>query len=389
MVAGGPIPDCLIDCTAVMMLLGTMLLSAATAAPLSSARTGVNNASIPSMMNGIPGEAMRGHRWIKLAANASLEEEFQAIGVWDVWTSGQFEAVVPPGKWAGVEKLLEGRQWSYHAEDMQEMLENDKEARRRTPYKRGMRNNEFYSAWRNLPEIDDYVDFLRELAPADMIIEDIVAGVTNEGREIRGIKIVAGAAELKAEDRPSFVMHGCHHSGEWITAMGMVYFIEQIITTYGRDPALTRIADNYEFDLIPVMNVDGFLFGWANDQFRTWRKTRSTHEANAVAFAECELITPGSCENCIGTDPNRNWDVNWCGIGSSDNPCSGSYCGSGPNGAPFREAEVRTMADFVRDRETTIYMDHHCCGDMFLQPYGKSDHPRKRFLAFPHAAGAI
>ena len=28
------------------------------------------------------------------------------------------------------------------------------------------------------------------------------------------------------------------------------------------------------------------------------------------------------------------------------------------------------MADFVRGLETTIYIDHHCCGDMYLQPYG-------------------
>jgi len=161
-------------------------------------------------------------------------------------------------------------------------------------------------------------------------------------------------------------MHGCHHSGEWITAMGMVYFIEQLITTYGIDPALTRIADAYEFDLVPVMNIDGFLFGWENDSFRTWRKTRSMHADNLAAHAACELVTPGSCENCFGTDPNRNWDVNWGGVGASDNPCSGSYYGE----SPFLEPEARTMADFVRERAATIYIDHHCCGDMFLQPYG-------------------
>ena len=27
------------------------------------------------------------------------------------------------------------------------------------------------------------------------------------------------------------------------------------------------------------------------------------------------------------------------------------------------------MRDFVVQREATIYIDHHCCGDMFLQPY--------------------
>jgi hypothetical protein len=52
--------------------------------------------------------------------------------------------------------------------------------------------------------------------------------------------------------------------------------------------------------------------------------------------------------------------------GSSSNPCSGSYHGV----SPFLEPEARTMMDFVRQREATIYIDHHCCGDMFLQPYG-------------------
>ena len=146
----------------------------------------------------------------------------------------------------------------------------------------------------------------------------------------------------------------------------MVYFIEQIITTYGIDPALTRIADEFEFDLIPIMNVDGYLFAWENDQFRTWRKSRSIHPANIEAWAECEESTPGNCEGCFGTDLNRNWDINWCGTGASENPCSGSYCGI----FPFEEPEARTMADFVRNLESTIYIDHHCCGDMYLQPYG-------------------
>ena len=66
----------------------------------------------------------------------------------------------------------------------------------------------------------DYVDFLRTLAPADMLIEDIVAGTTYENREIRGIKVLGGADPIDPGFgvRPSFVMHGCHHSGEWITA---------------------------------------------------------------------------------------------------------------------------------------------------------------------------
>ncbi len=200
---------------------------------------------------------MKGHRWVKLPADPELETKFEAFGV-DTWTSGMTEAVIAPDKWAQVhEELLKDREFVFHAEDVQEMLENDKEARRRHPYVRGMRNNEFYMAWRNLPEILDYIDFLKTLAPENMTITDIVAGQTYEGNQMPGIRVLAGSG---TEPRPSFVMHGCHHSGEWITAMGMVYFIEQLITTYGIDPALTRIANSYEFDLIPVMNIDGTSF---------------------------------------------------------------------------------------------------------------------------------
>jgi len=90
-------------------------------------------------------------------------------------------------------------------------------------------------------------------------------------------------------------------------AVGTVYFFEQLLTQYGTDPDVTRLVDAYEWILVPVVNVDGFEFGWDSDSFRTWRKTRSMHAENLEAFAACELVTPGQCEGCVGTDPNRNW----------------------------------------------------------------------------------
>ena len=77
---------------------------------------------------------MSGHRWIKMTADPSLEAAFADMGVMNTWTSGVFEAVVAPEQWAEkVEPFLEGKEWSYHAQDVQEMLETDKEARRRHP----------------------------------------------------------------------------------------------------------------------------------------------------------------------------------------------------------------------------------------------------------------
>ena len=45
------------------------------------------------------------------------------------------------------------RLWQTRHEDVQEMLEADKAARRRYPYHRGMTNNTFYLAWRTFDEV--------------------------------------------------------------------------------------------------------------------------------------------------------------------------------------------------------------------------------------------
>eukprot|EP01052_Picozoa_sp_SAG31_P005753 SAG31_NODE_258_length_18937_cov_61.688555_8_plen_91_part_00 len=86
-----------------------------------------------------------------------------------------------------------------------------------------------------------------------------------------------------------------------------VYFFEKLIQGYAIDPDVTRLVEGFEWILVPVVNVDGFEFAWGSDNFRTWRKTRSVHPANLEAWAACELVTPGNCEGCFGTDPNRNW----------------------------------------------------------------------------------
>jgi hypothetical protein len=57
-------------------------------------------------------------------------------------------------------------------------------------------------------------------------------------------------------------------------------------------------------------------------------------------------------------------------VGASANPCSNSYHGP----AAFSERETLALATFAADEdregEIGLYIDHHCCGDMYLQPYG-------------------
>eukprot|EP01052_Picozoa_sp_SAG31_P005752 SAG31_NODE_258_length_18937_cov_61.688555_7_plen_93_part_00 len=63
----------------------------------------------------------------------------------------------------------------------------------------------------------------------------------------------------------------------------------------------------------------------------------------------------------------RRRDFQWATVGASDNPCSNSYHGP----SAFSETEPYALATFVaeeqREGELRLYVDHHCCGDMYLQ----------------------
>jgi carboxypeptidase B len=123
------------------------------------------------------------------------------------------------------------------------------------------------------------------------------------------------------------------------------------VTGYGNDTHITYLLDNLEYHLVPVVNVDGYLYTWTTD--RMWRKTTKPN--------------PGS--SCLGTDPNRNWDNHWClpGVGGSTDPCDDSYCGS----APFSEACVKTVADYVNSQENIqAAIDFHSYSQLWMTPYG-------------------
>eukprot|EP01052_Picozoa_sp_SAG31_P005754 SAG31_NODE_258_length_18937_cov_61.688555_9_plen_78_part_00 len=77
-----------------------------------------------------------------------------------------------------------------------------------------MVNDTFYAAWRNLAEIDAHMDWLRESAPAELSINDVVIGETYEGRQIRGVTISSPRGP-GSDPLPKIFINGCHHSGEW------------------------------------------------------------------------------------------------------------------------------------------------------------------------------
>ncbi|KAL8187856.1 UNVERIFIED_CONTAM: hypothetical protein K2H54_057184 [Gekko kuhli] len=137
------------------------------------------------------------------------------------------------------------------------------------------------------------------------------------------------------------------------------------IQTYGMDQNMTNILDNMNFYILPVFNIDGYIWSWtqvpckvslffysAPDLNRLWRKSRSNT----------------SNSDCVGVDLNRNFGVEWGTVDSSKNPCKETYCGSSAESEP----ETKAVTTFIRNHLSSIkaYLTVHSYSQMLLFPYG-------------------
>ncbi|XP_036706703.1 carboxypeptidase B [Balaenoptera musculus] len=150
-------------------------------------------------------------------------------------------------------------------------------------------------------------------------------------------------------NKPAIFMDCGFHAREWISPAFCQWFVREAVRTYGREIHMTEFLDKLDFYVLPVVNIDGYIYAWT--KYRMWRKTRSTNAGST----------------CIGTDPNRNFDAGWCSAGASKNPCHETYCGS----AAESEKETKALANFIRNNLSSIkaYLTIHSYSQMMLYPY--------------------
>ena len=206
-----------------------------------------------------------------------------------------------------------------------------------------LRVGAFYDNYRDLVEIENYVDSLIALHPT--LASSFVVGQSIEGRTIRGVKV--GAAGV---DKPGLLIFATQHAREWIAPMAATYLADRLLTDYATDTEVQRILDSVDIYIIPVANPDGYVYSWTVERF--WRKNRRNN--------------PGSFE---GVDLNRNWGAGWGGSGSSSSTSSEVYRGT----APFSEPETAAIRDFFLARpEIRAMIDVHTYGQYILSPPGYS-----------------
>ncbi|NWH97972.1 CBPB1 Carboxypeptidase, partial [Tichodroma muraria] len=121
------------------------------------------------------------------------------------------------------------------------------------------------------------------------LVSRSVIGKTYEGRPMYLLKMGKSGPNKKA-----IFMDCGFHAREWISPAFCQWFVKEAVETYGKDTVMTTLLDKLDFYVLPVVNIDGYVYTWTND--RMWRKTRSKNAGSI----------------CIGTDPNRNFDAGWC-----------------------------------------------------------------------------
>ncbi|XP_035685603.1 carboxypeptidase B-like [Branchiostoma floridae] len=230
---------------------------------------------------------------------------------------------------------------------------------------------------------DEILQYLKDTAEKYPNLATVVnVAHTFEGRRIVAMKI--GVAK-DTPKRAVWIDAGIH-AREWIAPATTLYFIQQLVTRYGHDQTVTDLLEKLDWYILPVMNVDGYIYSWSHPARRLWRKStafynsmcedRNSDTTSSCTCTEDDLDRNCTCPDtttvqnctCLGVDLNRNWDAEWGGPGASPDPCSDIYHGR----SPVSEPEVKGVSEFILQRRGAIqaYLSLHSYGQLWMYPYG-------------------
>jgi hypothetical protein len=177
--------------------------------------------------------------------------------------------------------------------------------------------------------------------------EPFSIGQTIEGREMYVIKISDNPESDEAEGEAFF--NALTHAREPIGLEICLELINRLTDEYGSDPYITDLVNNREIYVLPVFNVDGYVYNeTTNPQGGgMWRKNRRDNGGGIY-----------------GVDLNRNFSFDWGynNIGSSPNPGSSTYRGTGP----FSEPETENVRQFCNERNFAVNLNLHSYSNLMM-----------------------
>jgi carboxypeptidase T len=181
-----------------------------------------------------------------------------------------------------------------------------------------------------------------------------VIGKSIQGRDIFAIKVSDNPAVEEAEE-PEVLYMGCHHAREWISVEIPMYLVNYLVSNYGVNPAITRLVDERETWIVPIVNPDGLEY--SQKVYTMWRKNMRDNNNN--------LIFERSYD---GVDLNRNYGYKWGhdDIGSSPYPWDETYRGK----SAFSEPETQAVANLTLMHDFVFSISYHSYGEVMVYPWG-------------------
>ncbi|XP_045776309.1 uncharacterized protein LOC123874828 [Maniola jurtina] len=205
-----------------------------------------------------------------------------------------------------------------------------------------MRRNMASFDWMNYFRLEDIYDWLKDLSHQyhDRVhIKPI--GKSLENRDILAVEVRLP----HSKNKPKVIVEGGIHAREWISVAFVTYFLHEIVLSpESNNTALKSAAAKFKWHFVPVLNPDGYEYTHVKD--RLYRK------------------------NMNGVDLNRNFGIEFGGVGTSSEKHTEIYCGK----YAFSEPESAAMGNYVKSLSSNLqyYFAFHSYGQYLIIPYAYS-----------------
>jgi hypothetical protein len=201
---------------------------------------------------------------------------------------------------------------------------------------------------------------LRKLAQdhPNLVKAEIIGRSLNDV-PILALKVTRNARNLRDGARPAVLYSATQHAREWITPEEDRRLAHYFVDNYGKNTdagkTVTPLVNSTELWFVVVANPDGYDFTFTPGN-RLWRKNLRDNNGDGQ-------ITTGD-----GVDPNRNFPQKWNydNEGSSSDPASETYRGTGPASEP----ETRAMDGLQKRLKFKFQVNYHSAAELLLYPFG-------------------
>ncbi|MCX8159808.1 MAG: M14 family metallopeptidase [Candidatus Saccharicenans sp.] len=190
-----------------------------------------------------------------------------------------------------------------------------------------------------------------------------IPGKSLENRNIYALKISDNPG--LSENEPGIAFLGGHHAREWISVEVPLLIGRYLLENYNRDARVRELVNSAEIWIVPLVNPDGLEYSILN--YRLWRKNRRLNQ-----------------DGSYGVDLNRNYSYQWGydDIGSSPEPFSAVFRGTGP----FSEPETEAIRNLFQSHRISAAISYHSFSQLILYPWGYFDQPSEDELLFQSLA---